>query len=84
MTKQAQNPTDLVRALRNDCMHEAEALQMSLQEVIERLEEGDHLAALGAFSGMDERALYIGTALKRLSRLPVRESKSTFQGGRTQ
>jgi hypothetical protein len=55
--------------MRIDCLHEAERLEERLREVIEHLREGDHLSALGAWSGTDETVAYLGAALKRLARL---------------
>jgi len=38
-----------------------------LEQVVVHLRDGQHLAALGAFTGLDEAALYISVVLKRLS-----------------
>ncbi len=60
---------DLFLPMLADCQREAVGVDGRLQEVIERLGDGDHLAALGAWSGVDESVQYIGTILKRLARL---------------
>jgi len=42
-------------------------MQERLEQVVAHLRDGQHLAALGAFTGLDEAALYISVVLKRLS-----------------
>ena len=69
-----QEPNDserenLMRTMLSDCERFAEFAQGKLDQVVEHLREGNHLAALGAFDGLDDAVLYIGTVLKRLARI---------------
>ena len=57
----------LLRTMMSDCQRTAETMQERLEQVVAHLRDGQHLAVLGAFTGLDEAALYISVVLKRLS-----------------
>lgn len=54
---------------RKDCREQAEQMKAKLAEVLRRLDEDDHLAALGAFSGLDDDALSLKPFLTRIAEL---------------
>ena len=46
-----------MRTMLSDCERFAEFAQGKLDQVVEHLREGNHLAALGAFDGLDDAVL---------------------------
>ena len=52
-----------------DASQEAESALAQLREVSELMGGEDHLQALGAFDGLEDRVHYVGTVLSRLARV---------------
>lgn len=63
----AVSPKALIEALSTDCELHAKEARHKLDEVIERFESNDALAAIGAFEGTTEVVLYMDAVLKRLA-----------------
>ena len=57
-------------ALMQVALTECKAISLCLAEVIEYLEEKEHLAALGTFQGLDQKLKFLGTVLEVAARLP--------------
>ncbi len=56
--------------VRADCTAQAEALGERFGEAIQCLRDGNHLGALGALAGVDEKLIDLTTLLKLLARTP--------------
>jgi integrase len=64
---------DLRRSIREDCREQAEALHKRMGEAVGCLREGNHLGALGALAGVDEKLRELSTTLKLIPRLEYRK-----------
>jgi hypothetical protein len=75
MNQPHQPPTteDLQQALRGNCLRQAEALHQRIGEAVACLRESNHLGALGALAGVDEKLRELSTALKLIPRLEYRK-----------
>lgn len=61
------SPKALIEALSTDCQLHANEARHQLDEVIERFQSNDQVAAIGAFEGTTEIVLYMDAVLKRLA-----------------
>ena len=59
----------LLKAIVTDSRLEAEEALRQLQEITKCLRQGNHLGALGEFSGLDDRIHYVRVVLMRAARL---------------
>ena len=64
---------DLRQSIRDDCRKQAEAIYERMGEAVECLRAGNHLGALGALAGVDEKLRELSTALKLIPRLEYRK-----------
>lgn len=62
--------TQCTEALIQVALSECKAISLRLAEMIEYLEEKEHLAALGTFQGLDQKFTFLGTVLEVTARLP--------------
>jgi hypothetical protein len=62
---------NLISAIRQDCLRQAETARTKLNEVVECLTDEDHLGALGSFVGLDEDVVTLKLVLTRIARLTV-------------
>ncbi len=62
---------DLIAMIRKDCSEQAKHAETKLSEVIECLQDENHLGALGAFAGLDEDIVCLKVFLTRIARLTV-------------
>ena len=65
---------NLIALIRTDCHRQPQTAAAKLREVIERLADGNHLAALDALTGLDEDIVCLKVFLTRIARLPVGET----------
>jgi|GEM_PF-7130237 len=77
MNHQARQPTteELQQALRELCLEQTQALYACLGEAVTSLLESNHLGALGALDGADQRLLELLTVLKLVQRLAYRKNR---------
>lgn len=64
---------DLRQSIREDCREQAEAICERMSEAVECLRESNHLGALGALAGVDEKLRDLLTTLKLIPRLEYRK-----------
>ena len=57
-------------ALMQVALTEAKTMSVRLTEVIAFVQKKEHLAALGAFQGIQEQCRFLGTVLEVAARLP--------------
>jgi len=63
-----QRASPMLKAILKDCCLGAEEAESQLHEIAECLRQGNRLGALGAFSGLEDRILYIRAVLMRANR----------------
>ena len=63
----------LQQALREHCLKRAESLYTRIGEAVEHLREGNHLAALGAVTGLDEGLGELASALRLIRDLVAQD-----------
>ena len=75
MNQPEQPPTTeaLQQAMREECLEQVGALHKRMGEAAECLRDGNHLGALGALEGIEERLRELSTALKLIQRLSYRK-----------
>jgi hypothetical protein len=61
----------LIALIRSDCLRQAKTAKTKLDDVIECLDDGRHLGALGSFAGLDEDIAHLKVFLTRIARLTV-------------
>ena len=61
--------TQCTEALMQVALDESKAISLRLAEVIEYLNEKEHLAALGTIQGLDQKLKFLGTVLEVTARL---------------
>lgn len=66
---QDKNPRPCPPELLQFCRTELEALSLQIDQSLEHLSQGETLAALGAWSGVEPRLEFAGTTLQLLARL---------------
>lgn len=67
MTSEPLPKNFVIRALATDCQVQADEALGKLQEVLERLQKGDDLAAVGAAEGLTQLVQYVAVVLGRLA-----------------
>jgi hypothetical protein len=65
---------DLIATIRTDCHEQAKNAETKLAEVMQCLEDENHLGALGAFRGLDEDIVCLKVFLTRIAKLTVGEN----------
>ena len=85
MKKEELSP--FLKAIVTDARLEAEAAESQLHEIVECLRQGNHLGALGEFSGLEDRIQYVRVVLMRAARLSTakpseRKPEQQSQGGK--
>jgi hypothetical protein len=60
----------LTEALMQVALIESKAMSVHLAEIIAYLQRKEHLAALGAFQGLETQFKFLGTVLEAAARLP--------------
>lgn len=60
--------------MREQCLKKAEAVHKRTGEAVECLKDGNHLGALGALEGIDERVIELMIALKIVHEFSYRKT----------
>jgi hypothetical protein len=61
----------LIAMIRTDCLRQAQTAQTKISDVVECLEDENHLGALGSFVGLDEEITCLKVFLTRIAKLTV-------------
>ncbi len=70
------NPKPCPLELSDFCGRELEAIRLQIDQSLEHLANGETLAALGAWDGVERRLAFAGTALQLIARLYPNTLKS--------
>jgi pheromone shutdown protein TraB len=63
------NQKQLIEALTQVALLESKEISVGFAEIIAHLQKQEHLAALGAFAGLEEQLKFIDTVLKAAARI---------------